>query len=169
MANVPPKMTYYTKVVDNLTGEQIFGYVSTVKNKTLYYGSVDGLNGGESQYSVFFDIWNNEPGWSGGTPLQIAQDATNCKLRINIPAESRDINPFLYARCTTADLQGPFESLNMGRREFDGIKGNMSKDMGVILGSGDHATIQTKIKLKPGLSICRAQYAFELVFSYNFE
>lgn len=164
-----PRMTYYTRVVDNVTGEQVLGYASTAKNKKMYYGRVDGLNGGESEYIVEFDIWNNEPAWDGGTPMLIAQNAVNCKLTVDIPAESRNLSPFLYARCTTLDPKGNFNDLSMGRRTFSAIKGNVSDELGTILGTSDHATVQTKIKLKGGSIVKHPQYQFGLTFEYNYD
>lgn len=165
----PPIMTYYTKLLDNATGEQIFGYASTAKNKQLYYGKVNGFNGGESQYIIEFDIWNNEPALYAGGPITTVQDATNTKLEIQIPPNSRDLNPFFYARCTTNDPQSAFQTLSMSNKTFTAIKGNCSQSLGTILGTSDHATIQTKIKLKPNSNVKYHQYAFALKFSYVFE
>jgi len=50
-------------MLDNIDGRQMLGFVSTARNKKIYWGEVNGLLGGESQYIVEFDIWNNEPGW----------------------------------------------------------------------------------------------------------
>jgi hypothetical protein len=162
-------MTYYTRVIDNIDGHQLLGYVSTAKNKQLYYGKCNGIMGGESQYIVEFDIWNNEPAWDGGTPQTIAQNATNCRLTIDIPAESRDLNPFLYARCITLSLDSEFKDISMSHREFNEIQGNASDEYGTILGVSDHATIQTKIKLKKNSVIKQLQYNFGLNFLYNYE
>ena len=32
-----PRMTYYTRVVDNATGEQVLGLASTAQNKNLLW------------------------------------------------------------------------------------------------------------------------------------
>lgn len=166
---VLPRMTYYTRVIDNVDGHQVFGYASTAKNKKLYYGKVDGLRGGESEYIVEFDIWNNEPAWDGGTPILVVQNAVNCRLTIDIPPESRDLSPFLYARCTTLDPEGSFNDLSMGRRTFTAVRGNVSDELGTILGTSDHATIQTKIKLRKNSTVKYSQYQFALNFEYNYE
>jgi len=166
---VYPRMTYYSRLLSNEDGRQLLNYASTVHNKQLYYGRVNGLKGGESDYVVEFDIWNNEPAWDGGTPQVIAQNAMNCRLRINIPPESRDINPFFYARCTTYDVESEFEEVSMKHREFKNIQGSASDQYGTILGVSDHATIETKIKLRPNSMIKQHQYNFTLDFLYNYE
>ena len=164
-----PRRTYYTRVVDNATGEQVLGLASTAQNKKIYYGKCNGLTGGESEFIVEFDIWNNEPAWDGGTPQMICQNANNCRLRITIPPESRDLNPFLYARCTTYDMKSEFQPVDMSHRELKDIQGNASDEYGAILGVSDHATIQTKIKLKENSMVKKYKYFFTLDFLYNYE
>lgn len=164
-----PRMTYYTRMIDNADGHQILGFTSTVRNKKIYYGRANGLLGGESEYIIEYDIWNNEPGCDGGTPQTIAQNASNCRLKITIPPASRDIQPFLYARCITLDPKSEFKAISLSDREFKDIQGNSSDVYGTILGVTDHATIQTKIKLKPNSNIKNHQYSFTLDFLYNYE
>ncbi len=165
-----PFMTYYTKMISNVDGSQVRGYASTARNKKIYYGRVDALRGGESQYVVTFSIWNNEPAESAGTPLTTYQNAINCRLQIAIPDECRDLSPFLYARCTTFDAQGEFKPLGMGNRVYSDIRGLATDEYGVILGTGgDHADIETKIRLAPGCTCCKERYSFELDFLYNFD
>ncbi len=169
MAYAYPRMTYYSRLLSNEDGHQLLGWASTVKNKQIYYGRCNGLKGGESEYIVEYDIWNNEPAWDGGTPQTIAQNAANCRLRINIPPESRDLNPFFYARCTTMDVESEFKDVSMAHREFKDIQGFTSDEYGTILGVSDHATIQTKIKLRENSMVKNHQYAFTLEFLYNYE
>lgn len=166
---VYPRMTYYTRLLDNVDGHQLLGWASTSMNKKIYYGKCNGLKGGESEYVVEFDIWNNEPAWDGGTPQTIAQNATNCRLEIEIPPESRNLSPFLYARCTTLDVKSDFKDISMSHKEFKEIQGNASDEYGTILGVSDHATIQTKIKLRENSLIKQSQYSFNLNFLYNYE
>ena len=162
-------MTYYTRMLDNINGKQMLGWESCAKNKSIYYGECNGLIGGESQYIIEFDIWNNEPGWDGASPQTTAQNAVNCRLRNKIPPKSRDLNPFLYARCITYDPQSEFTDISMSHPEFKNIQGNASDVYGAILGVQDHATIQTKIKLKENSMIKDHQYHFSLDFLYNYE
>jgi hypothetical protein len=164
---VTPRMTYYTRVIDNLTEEQVLGWVSTARNKDIFYGRVS--EGGESEYIIEYDIYNNEPyGWDANGPSITCMDAYNCSLYINIPYECRDLSPFLYVRCITYNPQAEWKPLDMGHPVYKDIQGRCSPDFGVILGTGDHAVIQTKIKLKKGANICKLQYNFELRFTYQF-
>jgi len=164
---VVPRMTYYIRAIDNLTGEQVFSQVSTNKNKDAYYGIVG--DGGESQYIIEYDIYNNEPyAWNGGGPEITCMDAYNCSVYISIPYECRDISPFLYIRCTTYDPEAEWEPIDTGHPIFKKIQGRCSPDFGTILGVGDHAIIQTKIKLKKGANICMEKYGFELRFTYQY-
>jgi len=57
----------------------------------------------------------------------------------------------------------------MSHREFKDIRGNASDEYGTILGVQDHATIQTKIKLRENSMIKDHQYSFTLDFLYNYE
>ena len=166
---ITPRMTYYTRVLSNIDEHQMLPYASTVRNKKLYYGRVNALTGGESEYIVEFDIWNNEPGWDGGTPQMTAQNAINCRLVIDIPCECRNLSPFLYARCTTLDPKSEYKDISMAHKEFKDIQGNASDVYGAILGVCDHATIQTKIKLKKSSTVQNSHYNFFLNFLYNYE
>ena len=49
---VTPRMTYYTRMIDNITGDCVLSWVSTSRVKDIFYGDVDGVDGGESQYIV---------------------------------------------------------------------------------------------------------------------
>lgn len=164
-----PRMTYYTKTLDNIDNHQLLGYASTAKNKKLYYGKCNGLTGGESQFVVEFDIWNNEPAWDGGTPQIICSNAFNCHMTIDMQSETRNLSPFFYARCTTYDLNSEFSDISMNHKTFYDIQGNSSDEYGVILGVSDHATIQTKIKLRANSKVTQEQYKFALNFLYNYE
>jgi len=167
---IAPRMTYYTKMIDNVDGHQVKGYASTARSKRVYYGRVDALRGGESQYVITWSIWNNEECWDAGTPLQTVQNAINCRLQIAIPEECRDLSPFLYARCVTFNAEAEFKPLGMGNRTYTDIRGLATDEHGVILGTGgDHADIETKIRLGKCCTCRKARYSFELDFLYNFD
>jgi hypothetical protein len=160
-------MTYYIRGIDNLTGEQVFSQVSTAICKDLYFGRC--APGGESEYIIEYDIYNNEPyAWNLNGPSITCMDAKNCSLYIDIPGECRDLTPFLYARCITYNPEAEWKALDMAHPVFKEIQGRCSPDFGVILGVGDHAIIQTKIKLKKNTNICRDKYQFELRFTYQY-
>ncbi len=164
-----PRMTYYTRMIDNITGDCVLSWVSTSRVKDIFYGDVDGMNGGESEYIVEYDIHNNETyAWNGGGPEVTCMDAENCKLYVEIPGECRNLCPFLYVRCITYNPEAEWEALDCQHPEFSTIQGMCSPDFGTILGTGDHAIIQTKIKLKKGSNICKLQYNFQLRFTYQF-
>ena len=167
---ITPRMTYYTRVVDNLTGEQVMGWVSTARNKDIFYGNVDAEAGGESDYIIEYDIHNNETyAWDANGPTYTCMDAINCALYIEMTSECRNLCPFFYARCITLHPEAEWEAITAQHPKFTNIQGLCSPDFGVILGSGDHAIIQTKIRLKRGSSICLDQYGFMLRFSYQYK
>ena len=165
-----PRMTYYTRVLSNATGQQVAGYASTARTKDLYYGRVDALRGGESEYVVQFSIWNNEGSWSAHSPYYNVADALNCRLTLSIPNDCRQLVPFLYARCSTLDPEGEYVPLDLAHPTLTAIRGTATNDLGVISGEGgDHADVETKIVLKKGSTVCKDLYAFGLDFSYDYE
>ena len=165
-----PRMTYYTRVISNITGEQHLGWVSTARVKDLYFGLVDGVNGGESDFIVEYDIHNNEVyGWSANGPTITCLDAVNCSMYVEIPAECRSLCPFLYARCVTYSPEAEWEKIDCQTPEFKTIQGLCSPEFGTILGTGDHAIIQMKVKLKKNSNICKLKYPFTVRFTYQFK
>ena len=45
-----PRITYYAKVIDNLTGKDITNYKNAMDNDLWYYGKINSNLGGESQF-----------------------------------------------------------------------------------------------------------------------
>lgn len=170
-----PKMTYYVRVIDNITGTHITEWDS-YENSAWYYGRCNSLRGGESEYIVEFDIWNNEAAFNAGMYDDHNLDAFNCRMSAiqNATANSAALfamtEPVVYARCTTfshKDLFVPIRNNNM----LTGITGNVNINAtGVIQGLGDHATVQTKIILPAGAPLDgHSRYAFDIAFYYDFE
>ena len=170
----PPKMTYYARVRSNLTGQLLTNW-KTYDSSIWYYGKCNALEGGESEYIVEIDIWNNEPAFNAGEWDAHNQSATSCRLTLS-PLSNQDLSlfklssPFLYARCFTTNT----------REEWTGVKpneplrkiyGNVnSVQNGVLFGNADHAILQTKIILPPNSELEHHQrYPFNLKFSYNYE
>jgi len=166
---VYPRMTYYTRVVDNQTGEQVFPWLSTSRNKNIFYGCVDAINGGESDFIVEYDIYNNEPyAWDGQGASLTAMNAVECNLYIDFSSECRNIGNFFYCRCVTYDPHAEWEAITPAHPKYTKIQGAASPDFGTILGVGDHAVIQTKLMLKKNTTICKEMYNFQLRFSYKY-
>lgn len=170
-----PKVTYYVRALDNITGKHITewdGYESSA----WYYGKCNGLKGGESEYIVEFDIWNNEAAFNAGMYDDHNLNAINCRLSTskNSIASSKDLfnlaEPVIYARCTTLDYKSEFVPIR-NNMMLTNITGNINPNLnGVIQGVGDHAILQTKVILPPNCNLSsHSRYAFDLVFYYDFE
>lgn len=165
-----PKLTYYARIIDNSTGEQLLPFTDTKKYNKWYYGYCNSLEGGESQYMVEFDIWNNEPGWDGGLAKTTCKDIKNSYLKLILPKELTFPYFYLYARNSTLDYNKEFIAITGSDPIFDDVTGsNNELEKGTINGSGDHCIIQTKIKLKKHANLPNEQYSFELKFFYDYE
>ena len=181
-----PRMTYYARIIDNLDDSQITGFKDTKLNSNWNYGQCDGLIGGESQYIVEFDIWNNEPAFNAGTYDVAVQNAINCKLSVlpngSILDPTSDLaklfnlsNPFVYARCTTFSYTETWVGIKINdnpilSQYLEEITGNVSPLVkGTILGDADHAIVQTKIILPANSNIDANRYNFNLVFYYDYQ
>lgn len=172
-----PLITCYARVIDNLSGKQILDYTDLNRNNAWYYGKCNGFTGGESEYIVEFDIWNNEPAFNGGATQIDCKDATSCYFTVYPSRES--INEeytnslfniegsFMHARCLTS-----------GFKEFKPIKrksmsllaeGNMNPNINTLQGKGDHTVIQTKIVLPANSGLVNERHDFVFVFSYNYD
>jgi hypothetical protein len=178
-----PKFTYYARVLENFDYTQVVGYRDTAFDNIWYYGQCNGLRGGESQYVVEFDIWNNEPGFKGGMSETTVSNAYNCRLSV-FPNEDLALTsatkddtiklfgltaPFFYARCVTHGYKIPFSGIRY-KQYLEGITGNMNPDKpGIIQGTGDHAVIQTKIVLPANTGIPTNRYGFGITFYYDYE
>ena len=170
-----PLMTYYVRVIDNITGQEIMRYDYAGKKNICYYGKCNAKDGGESEYIIEFDIWNNEPAFNAGGYDYKCQDAKNCRLTVwpdskcmvdnNNPLFSMK-DDFMYARCLT-----------LGPKDFEPIKyyngvnviGNVNPNINSIKGSGDHAKVQTKIILPKNCTVPRDRYGFNFSFFYDYE
>lgn len=180
-----PRMTYYARVIDNISGEEVLGFTDAARNNTWYYGKCNGLSGGESEFVVEFDIWNNEPAFEAHTGDIIVADANNCKLTVWGDENCAPVNtalfnlrtiatgnkyiPFMYVRCDTHGYNGDFK----GIKNYDmltNITGNVRpNDIGIIHGNGDHTRIQTKIILPENSNLVDQRYSFVFAFYYDYE
>jgi len=174
MALQPPLMTYYARVIDNITGEEIFASTEASRN-LWFYGNCNGLEGGESQYIVEFDIWNNEPAYNAGTYDTHCSNAINCKFSvwpdINLTMQNNNplfilTQPFMFARCLSNGYDTPFMPLKYNMK-IDVTGNNNSNLIGVIQGNGDHSIVQTKIIMQANSNLNIDQYSFVVDFSYN--
>jgi hypothetical protein len=171
-----PAMTYYARVLDNVTNQEIISSTDTTQNNTWYYGKCNGLEGGESQYIVEFDIWNNEVGLNAGDRAIPVKDAINCRLEVwpDVSMKRHNNNlfnmqdPFMYARCITKDLHEPFSGIKY-TNALNSIVGNVNGRTGIIQGVGDHSIIQTKIKMPVNSGVSTSRCSFVFAFLYDFD
>lgn len=82
-------MTYYVRIRSNLTG-QILTNWKFFDASIWYYGKINAIHGGESEYIVELDIWNNEPSFNAGDYNTRNKDAYSCQLGIE-PIQSESI------------------------------------------------------------------------------
>ncbi|MFW6015075.1 MAG: hypothetical protein ACOCRK_01405 [bacterium] len=185
MAMSPPLITYYARVISNLNPEkEILPFTNVITNNTWYYGKCN-LYGGESEYIVEFDIWNNEPAFDAGTRRVPCKDAKNCKFTVYSKYdETRRDNPFivnsndligqkcLYARNLNNYIQQEdFKPINgkLLNGSID-VRGNVNpNEIGVLSGEGDHTIIQTKIIVPSDaeIQIERVNFVFQLSYDYE--
>lgn len=181
MADEAPRITYYARVLDNITNEQVLDYMSANKNNTWYYGQC-AKTGGESQYIVEFDIWNNEPAFNAGTAEYDCPNATNCKLTVWPTKDCKatvenDLfrlpTPFMEARCITNDYKADYTKIKFDTtgKMLTNITGNVNPSkIGTLHGNGDHTIIQTRINLEipEGFVFDSNRYQFVFAFYYDF-
>lgn len=170
-----PRITYYAKVIDNLTNTDITSYKNAMDNALWYYGKIDSSLGGESQFVVEFDIWNNEPSFNHRTFDAHCSDANNVKLNVEFNSNRKNDEEFasnlyntdfFYARSLTSGFDD-FIPVN-NKKQLD-ISGNLNPNKNMLSGEGDHCIVQTKIKLDNNTLIENGRYNFNLVLSYDFE
>lgn len=165
-----PRMTYYARVLDNVTKKQVVPFTSIKNNNLWYFGKCNGTLGGESQYIIELDIWNNEPAFNAGTYDVHVADATNCKLTVisdqNASALFDLDEPFMYARNITLNNNEDFK----GIKDYDIMLDKIGRhDNSIIKGNGDNALIQTKIKIPSNSQLKSKRHNFALTFYYDFE
>ena len=169
-----PKMTYYARIRSNLTG-QILTNWQYYDTSIWYYGICNSLEGGESEYIIEFDIWNNEPGFNAGTYDVHNKVARACQLSIEpIDASEEQMQlfktiPFLYGRCYVNNTREEWQPITMNN-PLTLIYGNVkSEEQGIIFNT-DHTILQTKIILPANEILNEHQkYMFQLKFSYSYE
>ena len=168
-----PRITYYAKVIDNLTGNDITNYKLAMDNAIWYYGKINGNLGGESQFIVEFDIWNNEPAFNHRTYDVHCKDAKNMKLGIEFEKPIKNDNenykelydiPFFYAKKLNDD---DFKLIN--NRDKLNIIGDINPNNNVLSGEGDHCLVQTKIIVPNDCTLINKRYNFNLTLTYDFE
>ena len=174
--NEAPKITYYVRLRSNLNG-QILTNWQPYDNAIWYYGVCNSLNGGESDYIVELDIWNNEPGFNAGGYAYHNQNATSCQLSIE-PVDNSTANlalfklgfPYIYGRCFSTNIRENWESITINKPLTKLYGTVQSKVNGVLIGYADHMILQTKIIMPPNTTLENyKRYPFNLVFSYNYE
>jgi hypothetical protein len=177
MKITPPRVTVYSRIIDNITGEQIEGYKLVNRKSNFHFGRINGISGGESSVIIEFDIWNNEPAIMAGMGTHGVQDATECKFTAwdnNSLTSSKNIEdhssfvPYVHARSVT-QFQDDFQPIG-GTRYLpsEKIYNSVSNIPGFISGQpgGDHTKIQTKIVLPINQKPEHKNFVFEFSFNY---
>lgn len=176
-----PLITIYSRILSNENNTQIEGY-SPVWSKELNYGSINGITGGESSYVIEFDIWNNEPAYSGGMlPVQL-QDAVNCEFSVwdnescttySSLIDDNSTNEFksyIRARNVSQDIKSDFVPIlgPISNLKNENMIGSLNKE-GTLSGTegGDHMVIQTKIVVSPQNEKTSKGLFFSFKYSYE--
>jgi len=189
MSKGSPLITYYARVINNLNGNIIMNYVNVNENNIWYYGRCNASkDGGESEYIVEFDIWNNEPAFRAGTRHVPCHDAVNCKFTVYSEYDDENGEYFvrkddvvekgyIHARCSNnyklsdGQLleQVDFKPIKGLFRSVD-VTGNVgSNRLGVLSGEGDHAIVQTKIVIPKDHNIDNIPQVFNFIFNFSYE
>jgi hypothetical protein len=172
-----PAITVYYRTIDNVTHEEVDGYKLLNSKSHFHYGKISGIDGGESQFIVELDIWNNESAFYGGMQTYDVLDATSCKfsawdnenlnssMSIRNPVDNR---PYVMARCVTRDFSD-FKAI-AGRVSLasENLYGTINSESGILSGQhgGDHMKIQTKISIPSNTLSSFKNFVFD--FSYNY-
>lgn len=171
-----PRITYYAKVIDNLTGKDITNYKNAMDNDLWYYGKINSNLGGESQFIVEFDIWNNEPSFNHRTFDVKCKDAKNMKLGIEVKKPNVNDDdfendlynvPFFYARSLTNGYDEEYKLIDS--RNKLSIVGNLDPSKNILSGAGDHCIVQTKLIIPEGVILKNQRFNFNITLEYDFE
>lgn len=182
MAFSAPTITIYSRVIDNITKEEISGFQPVNSKSKFGFGAINGISGGESPVIIEFDIWNNEPAFGGGFSAVTTEDAVNCKFtawdsnecisssKISAPSDV-DIHrtPYIRSRCVTIDNHTQFVPIGGARYLPAGeMINSVNNSSGILLGQpgGDHMKIQTKIVIPRNTTNGVNNFVFE--FSYDY-
>ena len=175
----PPLITTYYRIIDNVTGKELQEYRFLDKKSSITYGTLSSLNGGESEFVVEFDIWNNEPAFYGGIYTADVQNATQCNFtawdneKMNSTYSIRNLidnKSYVMARCINRDFptfKHVAGNINIGNVN---LYSSVLENPGELSGQhgGDHFKIQTKISIPPNNSVGVGLKNFIFEFSYNY-
>lgn len=174
-----PRITIYYRYLNNIDGKPLTTFTEFTKNADIHYGDINAALGGESQYIIEFDIWNNEPAFAAGMYIDRVHNAEKCvfsvwndkdKIASNEITIGNDYTKsFMYARCFYNKNDKEFKPIAGTKGISNELVGNILPDtVGVLSGQpgGDHTIIQTKIIVPPGVT--KANY-FNFVFSFDYE
>ena len=167
-----PKMTYYVRIRSNLTN-QILTNWKFFDASLWYYGKINTNFGGESEYIVELDIWNNEPAFNAGDFNTRNKDAYNCKLGIEPLSDDLTlfkIDPaFLYGRCCSTHKLEEWTPISLNEPLTHIYGTNNPNNIGVLIGNADHCLIQTKLILPKMDLQSHQRYPFKLTFHYLYD
>ena len=170
-----PKITYYARIKSNLTGQQLSDW-KMFDSTVWYYGKCNSLEGGESEYLIEYDIWNNEPGFNAGMYDWHNANALYCNLCVN-PAStnSEDLElfklgfPFLYGRCFSTNKRESWEEITISH-PLTRLYGTVRETEGILYGNADHMILQTKIIMPANKLLSNnTRYPFNVIFTYSYE
>lgn len=173
----PPRITIYSRVLDNITGDEIEGYTLINRNSHFNYGKINGVSGGESPVVIEFDIWNNESAIMGGLSVPKVLDAVNCKFTawddISLKSskniqDSKTYTPYVNARCVTQNFTEYQPIGGVRYLPSEKIYNSVSLTPGFISGQsgGDHIKIQTKIVIPKYNQPEYKNFVFEFTYDY---
>ena len=180
----PPKMTYYARIRSNLTGQVLTNW-KFFDASLWYYGKLNADYGGESEYIVELDVWNNEPAFNAGDYSVHNKNAIACRLGI-VPLTTNDDlsdsntildlslfkldQPFFYGRCRTTYTREEWTPITLNKPLTKLYGTNNPNQIGVLYGNADHMIIQTKIILPEDSNLLsNTRYPFNLSFEYDYQ
>lgn len=177
-----PRITVYGKILDNKDQSLIRDYREWRQNQIWHYGNVNGVKGGESDYVIEFDIWNNEPNFNGLSGKEAVKDAENVRFAAwndSTMTSSTNLSyagiGFVNVRCVTDNLKSEFTNI-FGAKGFYDVQGNVGFEKGILSGQlgGDHAVMQTKIVIpdviaSAGEPLPEGDVNFILTLTYEYE
>ena len=177
MRTQPPAITIYHRTIDNVTGQEIDEYKLIGKRSNFHYGTLSGIDGGESEYVVEIDVWNNEPALYGGMFTADISSANNCTFKawdnenLNSSYKIRNLvdnKSYVVARCVTRDFPDFKPICGNVSLAPDNLYGTVLADSGVLSGQhgGDHMKIQTKISVPPNTFPGFKSFVFEFSYEY---
>lgn len=163
-----PRITYYTKIIDNKNGKVLMESSYSNSRTPLYYGKCSNISHSESEYVIEIAIWNNESAFDANMTRSNVLDAYNCNISVypNKFGESDNRkDSFFYIRCISDNIENEYEPIWCDTK-FDKLVSKINRNNNILL-NGDCFIVQTKIILPENEILDPTRHKFKLYFSYD--